>query len=643
MLGTAGRRIGLAASLGALAVVLLGASPANASFDCGATMKTCQTQVDNSGRVWFWSPELLTEDALGDGTLKHGVLQVYERDGGTTTLIHGPDGKPIPASPRHRYSEFVSGVSPDGEHVYIGTEASLTADDHDISNSGDGATDGYEIHDGHFSLITTGPLDESRTDSFGCCGARIVWASDDGSRVYFVTNDRMTAEDRDDGQAIYERADGTTRLVSTGPEEVQPDPNYSEPTPYAEFLGASPDGATVYFATFQQLTADDTEKLTSDIYSWHDGAVRRLTHTRIYPEGSGIFEAFSGINFAGADESGSIYFVAHSPQAAGDTDAYGDLYRASAKGVDERLLSGGPTPPDGDRPYPNPIFAGAVSEDGKRLFFTTTSPLLPADTDQEPDIYLLMTETGQLRLISEGAAEEPPSEAELMLSGISRDGRRAYFSTWEELTPEDTDDVVDVYEWFEGHVRLATPAIPGHKDGSFFDSISPNGRYVVFSVWENLDPNGEEAKSDIYLADMGSEASVAAAASASASASAASRPGSRHRWHRTIRRVNLESIPPRMRIGRRGTYGDGIAKLHLSCPRGEASGPCHGIARLFTRGGRLLAGGLFRIPAGHGTWLAMRGVGLPSGGPVVAYARVRASDRLHNVARSRSKVTLRRG
>ena len=76
------------------------ASPAHAAFDCGSTMMICQTQVDNSGRVWFWSPELLTEDALGDGTLKHGVLQTFERDGDTTTLIHGPDGKPIPRQPQ---------------------------------------------------------------------------------------------------------------------------------------------------------------------------------------------------------------------------------------------------------------------------------------------------------------------------------------------------------------------------------------------------------------------------------------------------------------------------------------------------------------------------------------------------------------
>jgi hypothetical protein len=637
MLGTPWGRGRLA--LGALALGLLAASPAHAGIDCGATTFGCQTHVDNSGRVWFLSPELLTEDALGSGDLRHGVLQSYERVGDKTTLIHGPDGEPIPYGDRHRVSEEVSGISPDGERVYIETEASLTPEDHDPAFAGDWTADGYEIHDGEFRLVTTGPLDESVRDDFNCCGGRIVWASDDGSHVYFVTDDRMTADDLDDEQDVYLRVDGTTRLVSGSPEEVQPDPNYSERAPYAEFLGASPDGNTAYFTTYGQLTADDTEKMTADIYSWHDGTLKRLTHTIRYPEGFGQpFESFSPMNFAGASEDGSIFYLAYSPQSPADTDGLANIYRTRPDGTSEILTPGGQLP-TGEGRFHFPLAADAVSQDGKRLFFTTTEALLPADTDDEPDIYLLMTETGQLRLVSEGRSSERPAEAELTFSGISRDGRRAYFSTWEQLTPEDTDDVVDVYEWFEGHLRLATPSIEGHHDASFFDSISPNGRYVVFSVWENLDLDGEEHKTDIYLADMGSEAE-AAAASASRSGAAA-RPGRRHRWHRTIRRVNVESIAPQMRIGARGTYGGDVARVRLGCPKTETSGPCHGRARLVSRDGRPLTAGGFRIAAGRRRWVALHGPGLPRRGGLDAILRVRGADALHNVAHVQATVALR--
>jgi hypothetical protein len=638
MLGNWGRVAGPPVALAALVLCLLAAAPAEAAFDCGGVMRVCQTQVDNSGRVWFISEELLTEDALGSGERHGGVLQYYERDGDTTTLIHGPDGKPIPYGERHRVSEEVSGVSPDGERVYIETEASLTPGDHDTPFAGDWTLDGYELRDGQFTLVTTGPLDESRPDVFGCCGARIVWASDDGSRVYFVTGDRMTAEDQDESPDVYERAEGQTRLVSTGPGEVLPDPNYSEPAPGAEFLGASPDGRTAYFATFAQLTADDTEKMTSDIYSWRDGVTTRLTHTRHYPAGPGQpFDYFMPIDFAGASDDGSIFFTAHSPQIAEDTDANGDIYRGHADGSAERLVTGGP-PPSSEKPFPNPLLADAVSQDGTRLYFTTTSSLVPADNDSKEDIYLLLTESGRLQLVSQGAAAEPNEDSELTFSGISRDGKRAYFSTWEQLLPEDADEVVDVYEWFDGHVRLATPSIEGHQNGSFFDSISPNGRYVVFSTWEDLDPNDEDAKSDIYLADMGSEASVSAVGSASGSEA---RRGARRRWNRRIRQVNVEAIPPHMRIGGRGNYGDGAARVRLGCPKAETSGPCHGRARLFSRRGRRLAAGRFRIAAGHRAWVALRGTRLPRRGHLDAVVRVRAADMLHNAARARAKVELR--
>jgi WD40 repeat protein len=638
MLGTGEGCRRFAIGLGVLLIVLVAAAPADAAFDCGSTMKTCQTQVDNSGRVWFWTTEPLTEDALGDGTPRGGVLQVYERDGATTTLLHGPDGKPIPYGERHRYSEYVNGVSPDGERVYISTEASLTPDDHDVPFAGDWTVDGYELRDGRFTLLTTGSLDESLPNDFGCCGAQIVWASDDGSQVYFVTNDRMTADDHDESRDIYERAGGRTRLVSTSPEEVLPDPNYGERAPDAEFLGASTDGATAYFSTLQRLTADDTEKWTADIYSWRDGATRRITHTIRYPEGPGQpFESFFPMNFGGASDDGSIFYEAYSPQSADDTDANGDLYRTRADGTTERLVLGSP-PPSSPGMYLNPLTPGAVSQDGKRLYFTTTRALLPADTDDEADVYLLLTESGQLRLVSEGRADEPAEDPELTFSGTSRDGRRAFFSTWERLTPEDTDEEVDVYEWVDGHDRLATPSAEGRQVGSFFDSISPNGRYIAFSTFEELVPGDGDLNSDIYLVDMGPQPQPEGRASASAA-----RPGrtGRHRPHRRLRLVSAESIAPKMKIAARGTFGDGGVHLRLGCPKAETSGPCHGRAKLLSRAGKVLASGSFRIGAGRHALVELDGRNLPRRGSLSVIARVRGADMLHNAARVHATVELR--
>ncbi len=631
-----GHRLGLVATLAVLGA-LASVQNASAAFDCGSTMVTCQTQVDNTGRVWFLSNELLTEDAVGDGSRRHGVLQVFLREGSSTTLLKGPNGKPIPYGERHRYSARVNGVSPDGERIYISTEASLTPDDHDVPFTSDSSVDGYELAGGQYTLITTGPVDESTPDPFGCCGASIVWASDNGSHVFFVTNDRMTEDDLDSSRDVYERSGGRTRLVSTGPDVALPDPDYSERAPDAEFLGGSTDGTTVYFATYQQLTADDTEKMTSDIYSWHNGETKRITHTVRYPEDSGQpFESFWPANYGGAATDGSIFYSASSPQTPDDTNAHVDLYRARPTGVTERLTPNLPALSGTDAGQ-SQLGVGTVSHDGRRLFFTTNRALLPEDRDDKLDIYVLFTATGGLRLISLGASKDPPKDPQLTLSGISRDGKRAYFSTWEQLSPEDTDDAVDVYEWTDGRIRLATPGGDSRRVGSFFQSISPNGRYVVFDTFEELVPSDGDAKSDLYLVDMG------AAPQADASASAF-HPRKRRRHRRRLRLVSAESIPPRMWITRQGTFSSGVAHLRLGCPKSERSGPCHGSARILkphTR--KRLAAGKFRIRTGRKGRLLLK-LRHPPGSrkSVSVLARVRGVDRLGNAAIVTRRVILRR-
>jgi hypothetical protein len=619
-------------------MALLAASPAHAAFDCGSYFVTCQVQVDDSGRVWFTSDELLTEDALGDGTPRHGVLQVFERNGDRTTLIEGPDGKPIPYSEQHRYSEYLNGVSPDGERVYISTEASLTPDDHDAPPYSDSSVDSYELAGGKYTLLTTGPLEESAPSPFAN-GAHIAWASDDGRYVYFTTDLRMTAEDHDATTDVYQRSEGHTRLVSTGPAETVPDPNSNEFVPQANFLGASTDGATAYFSTSQQLTADDTEKLTSDIFSWHDGVTRRLTHTLRYPEGPGsTWEIFERGSFAGAASDGSIFYLAHQPQTPDDTNTYEDLYRTFADGTTERLTANlPPLDPTADATQ-SFLRPGAVSHDGSRLFFFTNRPLLPEDTDNTLDIYLLETATGRLRLVSQGTAENPPKDAELTLSGISRDGSRAFFSTWEQLSPEDTDQEVDVYEWNDGRTRLATPASDGRQTHAFFKSISPNGRYVVFETFEDLLPGDGDNHNDLYLVDMGPDN-----VTPSDSLARAARSGGKHPHRRQLRLVSAESIPPRMRIAAGGTFGNGKAHLEIGCPKAETSGPCHGRAKLIDpRTHAVLASGKFRIGSGHHARVELDGRALwRLGRSLSAIARVRGADRLHNAARVQATVVLR--
>jgi Tol biopolymer transport system component len=637
--GTGSRRIaGWAVWLLAGLAGAVVAAPAEADFDCGTALVSCQVQLDNAGDAWFGSIERLTDDALGDGTLRNGVFQVYERSGNTTTLLKGPDGRPIPGD-SHRGSARLSGVSPDGKRVYIETQASLTAEDADPA-ADDSANDGYEIADGRFRLLTTGPLEQPSAAPFANNGGHLLWASADGRYVYFETFQRLLPEDWDDASDIYQRFEGQTRLVSTGPDEFRPTAEW--PTPFvadSRFLGASPDGSTAYFATAQYLTPGDSGKspgegrfMTSDIFAWHDGVTTRLTRTVSPEEVPGTpWESFDPYSFAGAADEGSVYFIARSGQVPEDTDQNPDIYRAKPDGTLERVVGSGM---EDDRF----LRVEAVSRDGSRIFLARPRWLNPAG-ELELEEALFMWSGGRYQSLTP-PSRTPVKDAELALCAISSNGSRAYFQTRGTLSPQDTDAEPDVYEWHDGDVRLVSPASDGRQSAAFCSGISPNGRYVAFSTWEDLVPGDNDVKSDIYLIDMGAE-------STGASASSASR-ARRHRPHRRRHRRRLklltaEAIAPRMRIGTVARLHGGSARLRLACPKDERSGPCHGVAVLLRPSShRVLARGRFRIRAGRRARVELAGRSLSRRDIKRALARVRGADLLGNAATVTRAVRLRR-
>src|SRR5204862_4070975 len=87
----------------------------------------------------------------------------------------------------------------------------------------------------------------------------------------------------------------------------------------------------------------------------------------------------------------------------------------------------------------------AVSLEGGRVFFTTTAPLALGDTDGSAiDVY--ERTSGVTTLVSTGpASENGPHSA--MLVGLSSDGTRVFFSTYEKETADDVDaNWLDIYE-----------------------------------------------------------------------------------------------------------------------------------------------------------------------------------------------------
>jgi hypothetical protein len=163
--------------------------------------------VSDDGRHVFWvtGEPLVPSDTDGlcysEAELVTACWDVYERFNGTTTLV-----STVPSGGNGDFHSRLRGISKDGTRVFFSTDEPLLPGDADSA-----AADIYERTGGTTTLLSTGPAGGSaELDAF------FKGSSDDGSRVFIQTEERLTSADTDSEADIYERSAGTTTLLSTG-------------------------------------------------------------------------------------------------------------------------------------------------------------------------------------------------------------------------------------------------------------------------------------------------------------------------------------------------------------------------------------------------------------------------------------------
>jgi hypothetical protein len=196
----------------------------------------------DGGTVYFETSERLDTIADTDST-----QDIYQRSGGITALVSaGEVGKgnlPIPAS-----FDWASRTA--SQMVVFTTAEALTSADTDSSQ------DVYKRVGGVTTLVSIGP------EGIGGIDATFAGASDDGSRIFFVTAESLVPADTDSSNDIYMPSAGGTVLVSAG--QVGGNGNFA-----AGLHGVSSDGSAAYFATPERLTVDDVDKTPeTDVYRW---------------------------------------------------------------------------------------------------------------------------------------------------------------------------------------------------------------------------------------------------------------------------------------------------------------------------------------------------------------------------------------
>ena len=254
--------------------------------------------ADEGGTHLFFT----TREALV-GSDTDASLDIYERSGGTTTLVSTGSG----GGNGDQDVELMD-ISSDGQTAFFETTESLVASDTDTMQ------DVYARSAGTTTLVSTGP-----TGGNGSSHATFNGLSADGSKIFFSTDEPMVAADTDASQDVYERSGGTTIIHTIGS-------TGGNGGPRASYVGSSETGSRVFIETTERLNSVADRDGVIDVYESTGSGPATLV-TPGANDGGGAANAY----FVGASADGTRVLVRTEESiAAPDSDGYQDIYKREA-------------------------------------------------------------------------------------------------------------------------------------------------------------------------------------------------------------------------------------------------------------------------------------------------------------------------
>ncbi len=286
-------------------------------------------------------------------------------------------------------------------------------------------------------------------------------ASTDGSRVFFTKEEHLYE---------YDVPDRTTTDIAGG---------------VLGILGASDDGTYLYFTSTSALTVAATAG-QPNLYLSRAGTLTFLatltaadnktpSHTgsggqehlgdwwqtfagrtaEVSPSGRYLAftarQSLTGYNntLVGADHScGAVEFTSCAAEAF--------LYDAATQTLACASCNSDGTPPTADTVLPSPVngtYQQRYLDDAGRFFFTTADAVLPQDTNGLLDVYEY--EDGNVYLISPGT-----QATEAVFADASTTGNDVFFTTRQQLVGKDRDQIIDLYDARVGGHPEEAPLAP---------------------------------------------------------------------------------------------------------------------------------------------------------------------------------------
>ena len=411
-----------------------------------------------------YAPFLRTVDGTGLGRLPTNVSEVV---GGESDLTEGG---------------FVGDVEVSKDFTHFVFSSRNVAFAADGLTAAPGSVYDNDIEAGTVKVISMTPQDTPIPQDAGDAEeyVEIPGISADGSHVL------MSTKGPGGNTHLYMTVDDTKHFdVSEGKDGL----NHA-----VKYLGMTNDGATVYFASSEQLTADDHDNST-DLFVWKEGSPATVSRISAGSGTSGNSDTCSAHWTSGcnavpietgvksdntiASDSGDVYF--YSPElldgargALGERNLYvfangrvSFVATLSGSGVVNRIQ---------------------ISPNGDYMALITRAKLTSALTGGHLEMYTFDSTSGRVLCVScpsNGAS--PAHDVEGSQNGLfmTNDGR-TFFSTADGLVDQDTNGLTDTYEFVDSRPQLISSGTAARTEETGFVGVSANGVDAYFSTLDSL-------------------------------------------------------------------------------------------------------------------------------------------------------------
>jgi len=391
---------------------------------------------------------------------------------------------------------FAPAVSPDGRFISFTSIASgLSTADNNFSCY---YYSNYNCEDVFVLDRQTGMVEQVSVASDGTGGNLSSGDSDiseDGRFVVFASSASNLVVNDTNGSYdvfVHDRQTGVTSRVSVASDGAQGDGD-------SRFPSISADGRFVAFTSRASNFGSENPN-HYDFGYVHD---RQTGEIRVVTRAANDALMYSG-GVQISDNGRYVVFTSQSSELDGAALNIGNVFVNDLQsGITERLS----VAPDG---APAAWFSRApsISADGRYVaFWSVAWNLVPGDDNALADIFVRdRLANSTMRIPVEFSVESGNNNIAPVISG---DGKYVTLNTKTGLVPEDTDDLDDTYviDWASGTIEWVS-ASSGADGGNYFyaffgvPAISFDGRYVAFSsAADNLIAYDENYSFDVFVRD----------------------------------------------------------------------------------------------------------------------------------------------